>query len=247
VEKGLHAVFPLERPPNTAEVLGSRERRIVRQQTFSAVWWRFEALKEGLRGSVSMDLLDRAFLQQPALPCPLAEPTAIQPGPTAIPTAAADPLPPAAADPLEAIWDGLAESVAASTWPGRNVIAVTAAERAAGASTIAVGLARALDRRGHRMAVLHGSSLQPGYHEDLLELAAGHDLVILDPGPWFGPGRLRRDQLARLSQGCQAVIVVRRDGSAPMPGAAAAMEAVGLACLGEVLTFCSAELVQDAA
>mgnify|MGYP002641481764 CR=1 FL=1 len=194
-----------------------------------------------------MDLLDRAFVQQPALPCPVAasadeaplhaELLSNPPSPAALPSA----------DPLEPLWDGLAESVADTTWPGRSVIAVTAAERGVGASTIAVGLARALDRRGQRVAVLHGSPLHASYHEDLLELAAEHDLVIVDPGPWFGPGRLRRDRLARLSQGCQAAIVVRRDGTAPMPGVAAAFEAVGLACLGEVLTFCPPERMRPAA
>lgn len=182
-----------------------------------------------------MDLLDRAFVQQPPLLCPGVESGQPTPGFTE----AVQPDP-GHATPLQLLWDGLAESVEQSIWPGRHVIAITAAERGAGASTIAVELARALDRRGHRMAVLHGSSLREGYHDDLCELAGDHDVVIVDPGPWFGPGRLRRDQLARLSQGCHAAVVVRREGTAPMPGVAAAFEAVGLACLGEVLTFCSA-------
>ena len=189
-----------------------------------------------------MDLLDRAFVRQPPLPCPLAAAPDAQQA-----IAAPLPSPTPAVDPLERLWDGLAEAVEQSVLPGRRVIAVTAAVRAVGASTIAVGLARALDRRGHRMAVLHGSSLRAGYHNELLELAGDHDLVIVDPGPWFGPGRVHRDRLARLSQGCQAAIVVRRDGSPPMPGVAAAFEAVGLACLGEVLTFCPPEPMRTAA
>ena len=188
-----------------------------------------------------MDLLDRAFVHQPPLPCPVAaehaDVLANEP----------PPRPPLPADPLEATWDGLAEAVAGTAWSGRRVIAVTAAERGVGASTIAVGLARALDRRGQRVAVLHGSPLHARYHEDLLELSAEHDLVIVDAGPWFGPGRLRRDRLARLSQGCQAAIVVRRDGTAPLPAVAAAFEAVGLACLGEVLTFCPPQEMRPAA
>lgn len=190
-----------------------------------------------------MDLLDRAFVQH-TLPCPAVLPrepvpaVATAPEPvTACPPAAA--LPSAVSDdPLEAIWDGLAEAVDQATWKGHTVIAVTAAERGVGASTVAVGLARALDRRGRRMAVLHGSPLQAGYHTDLLDLAAAHDLVIVDPGPWFGPGRLRRERLARLSRGCDAAIVVRREAAGPMPGVEAAFEAVGVACLGEVLTQC---------
>lgn len=191
-----------------------------------------------------MDLLDRAFVQH-TLPCPAVLPR--EPAPAV--TTAPEPVtacPPAAAspsavsdDPLEVIWDGLAEAVDQATWKGHSVIAVTAAERGVGASTVAVGLARALDRRGRRMAILHGSPLHAGYHAELLELAAEHDLVIVDPGPWFGPGRLRRERLARLSQGCDAAIVVRREAAGPMPAVEAALEAVGLACLGEVLTQCA--------
>lgn len=184
-----------------------------------------------------MDLLDRAFTHHALPPMPLAEEPAPREEPAlSVATEAAD----QAADPIEHIWDGLAKSVEQAAWQGRTVIAVTAAERGAGASTIAVGLARALDRCGHRMAVLHGSPLRAGYHEDLLALAAEHDLVIVDPGPWLGPARIRRDHLARVSQGCHAVIVVRREGACAMPAAEAAFEAVGLACLGEVLTFCEA-------
>ena len=182
-----------------------------------------------------MDLLDRAFTHH-ALPpmLPAEEPAPCEePARSVPPGVVAD-----ATDPLEHVWDGLAKSVEQAAWQGRTVIAVTAAERGAGASTIAVGLARALDRCGHRMAVLHGSPLRAGYHEDLLALAAEHDLVIVDPGPWLGPARVRRDQLARLSQGCHAVLVVRREGACATPAAEAAFEAVGLACLGEVLTFC---------
>lgn len=177
-----------------------------------------------------MDLLDRAFVQH-TLPCPAVPVPEPAPAVTAAPAARSE-------DPLEAIWDGLAEAVDQASWKGHTVIAVTAAERGVGASTVAVGLARALDRRGRRMAVLHGSPSHAGYHADLLELAAEHDLVIVDPGPWFGPGRLHRERLARLGQGCDAAIVVRREAAGPMPGVEAALEAVGLACLGEVLTQC---------
>ena len=111
-----------------------------------------------------MDLLYRAFVHQPPLPCPVAaehaDVLANEP----------QPRPPLPADPLEATWDGLAEAVAGTAWSGRRVIAVTAAERGVGASTIAVGLARALDRRGQWVAVLHGSPLHARYHEDLFEL-----------------------------------------------------------------------------
>ncbi len=184
-----------------------------------------------------MDLLDRAFTKHVLPPRTLAEQDerAVEP---ALPFSQA--IAYESSDPLEAVWDRLANSVEQAVWQGCTVIAVTAAERGVGASTIAVGLARALDRCGHRMAVLHGSPLRAGYHEDLLELSATHDIVLVDPGPWLGPTRVRRDHLARLSQGCHAVIVVRRESACPMPSAEPAFEAVGLACLGEVLTFCEA-------
>lgn len=184
-----------------------------------------------------MDLLDRAFTQHALPPRPFAAEDERPAGP-ALPSPQA--IDHESSDPLDAVWDRLAKSVEQAAWQGRTVIAVTAAERGAGASTIAVGLARALDRCGHRMAVLHGSPLRAGYYEDLLELSVTHDIVLVDPGPWLGPTRVRRDHLARLSQGCHAVIVVRRESACPMPAAEPAFEAVGLACLGEVLTFCEA-------
>ena len=192
-----------------------------------------------------MDLLDRAFVhhtqkdaERPrAHRLPAAHETASVVAPV---EPASESAPESPRDPQEAIWDGVAATVEQAVWQGRTVIAVTAAERGVGASTIAVGLARALDRRGHRMAVLHGSPRQPGYYDDLCELAATHDAVLVDPGPWFGSGRLRREQLARVSHGCHAAIVVRRECGEAMPGVEAAMEAVGIDCLGEVLTFAEA-------
>ncbi len=191
-----------------------------------------------------MDLLDRAFVHHANLPSAATDLVENEVDLGVEPLVPAHELDsPAAADPRDALWDRLAGEVEQAVWQGRRVIALTAAEHGVGVSTIAVGLARALDRRGHRMAVLHGSPLKPGYHDDLFELAATHDVVLVDPGPWFGPGRLRRERLARLSQGCDAAIIVRRESAAEMPGVEAAVEAVGLACLGEVLTFSQAAAV----
>lgn len=141
-------------------------------------------------------------------------------------------------DPAHQQWALLADAVEETACHGHKVIAVTSARHGEGCSTIAVGLARALDARGHRMAVLHGVTGHAAFFDALLDLQATHDLVVVDPGPWFGTGRLRRDRLARQSHGCHAAILVRREDTPAMPGVEGALESVGVACLGEVVTFC---------
>jgi hypothetical protein len=186
-----------------------------------------------------MDLLDRSFVRhatrEPLMPAGFARVIHAPPRdeqPESIPNEAAD------ADPADRQWALLADAIEEAVAHGHTVIAVTSARHGEGCSTLAVGLARTLDTRGYRMAVLHGLTGHANFFDALLELQSAHDLVLVDAGPWFGPGRLRRERLARQSHGCHAAIVVRREDAPSMPGVEVALESVGVACLGEVLTFC---------
>jgi hypothetical protein len=63
--------------------------------------------------------------------------------------------------------------------------------------------------------------------------------VLVDAGIWFPPGPVRRQRLVVASLGCEAAILVSR-GRERSAARAAALEAIGIECLGEVLTFTAA-------
>ncbi|NCA10371.1 hypothetical protein EBR56_00935 [bacterium] len=61
--------------------------------------------------------------------------------------------------------------------------------------------------------------------------------TLVDGGVWFPPGPVHRGRLARAAFGCHAAVLVRRAGRSPCPAHAAALAALGIRVLGEVVTF----------
>jgi hypothetical protein len=129
-------------------------------------------------------------------------------------------------------WSHLAERVEDAHRDGAEVIAITGARRGEGRTTLVGCLARAIMARGRRVEC----------HDRVpLELASagreGGTIVLVDAGVWFPGGPLRRAWLERQSLGCHAVILVRGADQPACPARGAALEAVGLKVLGEVLTM----------
>jgi len=206
---------------------------------------------------MTLDTLDAAFLHRwqalPPRPSQPPEPTAAAPPcaaptPPPVPAAQAEPAFPPRDDrksdfpddasPLverlltEAApqWQAIADRVEAARGRGRRVIAVAGSERGEGRTTIVAALARVLRARGRDVVVS-----EPG------PVAAGppHDkrIVLVDAGVWFPPGPIRRARLLVASYGCEAAILVRRADRAATAAIAAALEAIGIEPLGEVVTF----------
>lgn len=209
---------------------------------------------------MTLDTLDAAFLHRwQALPPRPSQPTepidAAPPGalPTPPPAPVSQPEPPSPprtdrasdcpddASPLverllaEAApqWQAIADRVEAARGRGRRVIAIAGSERGEGRTTIVAALARVLQSRGRDVVVA-----EPG------ATAAGppHDkrIVLVDAGVWFPPGPIRRARLLVASYGCEAVILVRRADRAAATAIDAALEAIGIELLGEVVTFAGA-------
>ena len=209
---------------------------------------------------MTLDTLDAAFLHRwQALPPRPSQPT--EPTDAAPPCAAATPPPtpvtqaeppspprtdrqsdsPGDASPLverllaEAApqWQAIADRVEAARGRGRRVIAIAGSERGEGRTTIVAALARVLRSRGRDVVMA-----EPG------AAAAGppHDkrIVLVDAGVWFPSGPIRRSRLLVASYGCEAVILVRRADRPAVAAIDAALEAIGIEPLGEVVTFAGA-------
>jgi len=129
-------------------------------------------------------------------------------------------------------WSHLAQRVEDAHRDGAEVIAITGARRGEGRTTLVGCLARALAARGRRVEC---------HDRAPLELASaardGGSIVLVDAGVWFPGGPLRRAWLERQSLGCHAVMLVRRADQPACEARGAALEAVGLKVLGEVLTM----------
>jgi hypothetical protein len=132
-------------------------------------------------------------------------------------------------------WAAVAERVEQAVAGGARVIAVAGGARGEGRTTLVTGLAATLQARGQRAIVVANPPVEAG--ETPLEQASDHPVVIVDAGIWFPPGPIRRDRLATLTAGCDAVILVRRAAQPPSPARAAAIGQTGCRLLGEVLTF----------
>lgn len=182
-------------------------------------------------------------------PRPSAPPTPCPPAPT---DAAALAPPPAPACPpvrtaaetsllrrllAEAApqWQAIADRIEAARGRGRRVIAVAGCDRHEGRTTLVAAVADVLRSRGREVAVV-----EPG---DLAGHAGPtHDrkIVLVDAGVWFPAGPIRRPRLVVASHGCDAAIVVRRSDRAAAAAIEAALEAIGVEPLGEVVTFVAA-------
>lgn len=179
---------------------------------------------------MTVDLVDLAFLKW------LAEPVApeIAAAPPE-PAVAARHVPPSAAeDPVVATllatcpeeWARLADHVEAAWAAGAPIVAVAGRARGDGVSTVVRGLTH----------VLHG---RPAAHGPVGS-DCGDRRALVDGGVWFPPGPVHRGRLARAASGCHAAVLVRRAGRAPCPAHAAALAALGIRVLGEVVTFADA-------
>jgi hypothetical protein len=140
-------------------------------------------------------------------------------------------------------WQVIADRVEAARSRGRRVIAVAGCERGEGRTTIVAALIRVLQSRGRDVIV--GDPAHPAAHA-----GPTHDkrIVLVDAGVWFPPGPIRRPRLLVASYGCEAAILVRRADRPATPAIEAALAAIGIESLGEVVTFATtdAEAEKDA-
>ena len=129
-------------------------------------------------------------------------------------------------------WGRLAARVEDAHGDGAEVIAITGARRGEGRTTLVECLARALVARGRRV------ECHDRVPRDMASAGRdGRGIVLVDAGVWFPGGPFRRAWLERQSLGCHAVILVRRADQPACEARGAALEAVGLKVLGEVLTM----------
>lgn len=185
------------------------------------------------------DLLDHAFLDRwDGLPTAAAT--------AAVPSAAAQPSggeasqagPPAPTDFIACLlesarteWSNLADEIERARGRGRRAIAITACEPGVGCTTLVEAVVRILRGRGRDAIRLEGS--------DTATSGPTHDrrIVLVDAGVWFPPGRIHRQRLVVASTGCDAAILVRRPERQAPAAWGAALEAIGVEPLGEVISF----------
>ena len=139
-------------------------------------------------------------------------------------------------------WSILADEIEAARLAGQRVIGVAGGERAEGRTTLVACLAHTLRDRGRDVVVLAATTARTACSRDPVDGGRPHDkrIVVVDAGIWFPPGPIRRQRLLMASLGCDAAILVRRADREPAPARAAALAAVGVTVLGEVVTFAPA-------
>ena len=200
---------------------------------------------------MTLDWLDTAFLTRQPRPKPAA-PAAAPNAPEVIiaPAIALGPQPSeasAASDDsvvarlLESVpseWDSLAEAIESAAFAGRRVVALTGGQRGEGRSTVTVGVAEVLRRRGRSVAIHAQAPLLLPIDE--AEEARAAEIVLVDAGPWFTTGPVRRRTIERAALGCDAAVLVRRADRPPCPAWTDALAAIGLTVIGEAVTFESA-------
>lgn len=131
-------------------------------------------------------------------------------------------------------WQSLADRLEAARLRGHRVIAIAGGAPGEGRSTLVDCLVAVLRARGRDV-------LRLGPADVAARTGRGptHDkrIVLVDAGIWFPPGPIRRPRLLAVSQGCDAAILVRRGDAAAAAAWEAALAAIGIEVLGEVLTF----------
>lgn len=145
-------------------------------------------------------------------------------------------------------WSVLADEVEAARLAGHRAIGIAGGERSEGRTTLVACLARTLRDRSRDVVVLAGGMAATGSRGVPADGGRLHDkrIVLVDAGIWFPPGPIRRQRLLMASLGCDAAILTRRADREPAPAWAAALAAVGVTVLGEVITFATARQ-EDAA
>lgn len=205
---------------------------------------------------MTLDHLDSAFVRrwqtltaapEPLPPAPSPREPAVQASDSAAPAAEVGPVhDPSVVERLLAAaapqCHAIADRVEAARGRGRRVIGIAGCDRGEGRTTIVAALARTLRDRGRDVATVMPADL-PG------DAGPAHDkrIVLVDAGVWFPRGPIRRNRLLVASYGCDAAIVVRRADRPAAPAIEAALEAIGVEPLGEVVTFIGLGIEQETA
>jgi hypothetical protein len=212
---------------------------------------------------MTLDLLDRAFLDRwqalpTATPSVATQPVPVEAAASAVPLTPVGAIvrearceaAPAAADDVDRLlqaawteWCAVADEVEAARGRGRRVIAVVSCARGTGVSTLVEGLVRILQQRGRdAVAVARAGATLPidGPTHD-------RRIVLVDAGIWFPPGRIHRQRVAVASAGCDAAILVRTADREPPAAWAAVLEALGVEPLGEVVSLAAPDTAGTAA
>ena len=197
---------------------------------------------------MTLDWLDTAFLTRQPRPkpaAPAAAPNASKAMPPAVMLPGPKPSEASATSEesvvaclLEAVpseWGSLAAAIESATLAGVKVVAFTGGERSEGRSTIVVGVAEVLRRRGRSVAIHAQAPLLLPIDE--AEEARAAEIVLVDAGPWFTTGPVRRRTVERAALGCDAAVLVRRADKPPCPAWNEVLAAIGLTVIGEALTF----------
>lgn len=196
---------------------------------------------------MTLDWLDTAFLTRQPRPNPAAPaatpntsqampPAVMLPGPRLEASATSEES--VVARLLEAVpseWGSLAAAIESAALAGVKVVAFTGGERNEGRSTIVVGVAEVLRRRGRSVAIHAQAPLLLPIDE--AEEARAAEIVLVDAGPWFTTGPVRRRTVERAALGCDAAVLVRRADKPPCPAWNEVLAAIGLTVIGEALTF----------
>jgi hypothetical protein len=100
------------------------------------------------------------------------------------------------------------------------------------------GVAEVLRRRGRSVAIHAQAPLLLPIDE--AEEARAAEIVLVDAGPWFTSGPVRRRTVERAALGCDAAVLVRHADKPPCPAWNEVLTAIGLTVIGEAVTFESA-------
>lgn len=195
---------------------------------------------------MTLDWLDTAFLTRQPRPKPAAlaatpntsqamPPAVMPPGPRLASATSEESVVARLLEAVPSEWGSLAAAIESAALAGVKVVAFTGGERNEGRSTIVVGVAEVLRRRGRSVAIHAQAPLLLPIDE--AEEARAAEIVLVDAGPWFTTGPVRRRTVERAALGCDAAVLVRRADKPPCPAWNEVLAAIGLTVIGEALTF----------
>ena len=195
---------------------------------------------------MTLDWLDTAFLTRQPRPNPAAPaatpntsqamlPAVMPPGPRLASATSEESVVARLLEAVPSEWGSLAAAIESAALAGVKVVAFTGGERNEGRSTIVVGVAEVLRRRGRSVAIHAQAPLLLPIDE--AEEARAAEIVLVDAGPWFTTGPVRRRTVERAALGCDAAVLVRRADKPPCPAWNEVLAAIGLTVIGEALTF----------